>query len=176
MASPVGCASCVATAIVCVLRFGLMLSTDHMVVLFSAIVIQWVTSRDNVASGSPNSSQNGNEGRRVQRSPFVEPPHPMPPLTPSESNKSNDTNSLAISGRSSDEMRTLTCPNSVFVTTTIRHQSVPSKTTINLGELKDGLSYDISSPRKMSFGASRNESSSASQTRISGGVHREMKS
>lgn len=179
MVSPAGCVSCAATAIVCSPTPPLTLSfPNRYLVLFSAIVIQCVTSKDNAGSNkSPNDSSTGGENHRPKRSSTFDPPqHHMAPLRHSASLNSNDAHSLAISDDRSDEMKTLTSPGSVFVTTTIRHQSVPSGATIDGGDLEDGLQYGRYSPRRTSFGASRNESSSTSRTKISGGAHKETKS
>ncbi|KAH7155248.1 hypothetical protein B0J13DRAFT_221504 [Dactylonectria estremocensis] len=155
-------------------------------VLFSALVIQWVTSKDNAGSGSPNNTNNYNDGLNSHgpRDPHSS-THQMntvPPAPPSPQGTDAEISLVATAtARSSDDGRDMdmtkvsSSNGGVIVTTTIHRQSRPtSGFGLDLeGSKPDDDDDDVTygyPPRPPSYGVnSHHEIPEPPQTHITGG-------
>ncbi|KAH6990548.1 hypothetical protein BKA56DRAFT_210192 [Ilyonectria sp. MPI-CAGE-AT-0026] len=157
-------------------------------ILFSALVIQWVTSKDNAGSGSPNNTNNynhGNEnGSRGPRDPHSSSHQmntmPQPPPSPHGTDAEISLVATATAQSSDDgrdlDMAKVTSAGAggVVVTTTIHRQSRP---TSGFGLDMDGNKLDDDDdeanygypPRPPSYGVHHHEIPEPPRTRITGG-------
>ncbi|KAF4969513.1 hypothetical protein FZEAL_10219 [Fusarium zealandicum] len=154
-------------------------------ILFSAIVIQWITNRDNAGSSSQPASAVGMDSRTAQRRQSLA--HPLSarrnPPSPHDTDAEISLVASATAHSSSEdspptELAKISTGSGVMVTTTIHRQSVPTS----------GFGLDMSSgnggngirpvtdetvygfpPRPMSFAVDHNEVAEPPQTHITGG-------
>ncbi|CAM1505139.1 Fc.00g107760.m01.CDS01 [Cosmosporella sp. VM-42] len=153
-----------------------LISSIVNLILFSAIVIQWVTSKDNAGSdSSPFSSTNSaGNSRHIQGNSLTEWPRPTPNAVPPSSSAGTDAEiALVTRGRSlsdhSSVVPKIAPPEGVFVTTTIRRQ-INSCSKPSDGNLQDeGSSGYWCPPERVSHGFEEMSEMKTSRTRIYAG-------
>lgn len=145
------------------------------IVLFSAVVIQWVTSKDNAGTSSTTSSD-GRNGRVDANAPVrhngLAPTddHCTPPSTPAEI-------SLVTSCRprreSYDEhaSKARQAAGAVVITTTIKRESKPNDHAFDTPASDDDEGPGYRGSQRMSCGPLATDGFVSSRTRITGGLH-----
>lgn len=160
-------------------------------VLFSAIVIQWVTSRDSAGSSSQPTSAAAVDGSLHARRPSMA--HPLGPVhTPHAPNSPHGTDAEVSLVASATARSSSDSPESelakihsgtnggVVVTTTIHRQSQPSSGfALELGDRKEGNGMRLEDdetiygypPRPASFAINHVEIAEPPRTHITGGTN-----
>ncbi|KND94298.1 hypothetical protein TOPH_01014 [Tolypocladium ophioglossoides CBS 100239] len=162
------------------------LGSRQLIVLFSAVVIQWVTSKDNAGTSSTTSSR-GAIVRRDAMGPgsirgatpcdfhSTPPPSTAADISLVSTARSSPYRDYATDGPGTDPRH----PSSVVVTTTIRHESQRGGQVFSLADLGAGASgpgpgAGLASSRA-GCGFLEPKGSSSPQTSITGGPHQDVK-
>ncbi|KAF7559898.1 hypothetical protein G7046_g4259 [Stylonectria norvegica] len=147
--------------------------------LFSSVVIQWITSKDNAASSDNTHTSGVGCGDTTRRS-GMEPSQRRGSMMAPGSPHGTDEISLVVTAQTSDDLKSdgkpsLNSASGVIVTTTIRRQS-NAGITFDMSQLGDdappGYSGFPPLPRRSSYSQGRrdNLAVAASRTKITGGA------